>query len=561
MCVEARDACEVVQARRRRRRLCQAVSSTRCECSRKRGKCGKCRLAPPEADGYVCKSSAADALAALRDPNSKGTAPPYGAAPFQAAIDFAEELARFVRDEQQRAGDDSHEANTLRVAFYTNTKDVGGPCAEAGGGSGLCEFLSSIMERPRGLGRYLGALLGAGTPGAPPPAETWAGDGSFHEAVNSIGYKPFAEFVAGLCPGACNASGACNSTCDQVYLPEGVASAAGRDKMTLEQLAAAEAQGLQFWGMSGGGGGGAGFEIMCGDVETIVTGGGGGGGGGATSPEGATAVQAGGGGGGGAQVGASGTPMVGAGSGNHPPGTLDVNEKAASPAEWEAAVGSVREAIKDCIARGENVHLRGGGGAGWGFELFERHDVTDPSAQPKEAKPHALSLSYGFQFAMGRGALIQDEEKPSLTGTSFVSCPGSESCEGCVAPPRCSLPGNGGGDTGSGGLSNAVISTVFRCASTTAVDICRRAGYGPYSSYQQCNQPLERLFYVENLPNDPRWAFQKAAPPGPPPGKTQDGLPPVTAATLRAHRAEWCPQGSGGGLPDCPPLAACADAP
>ena len=154
------------------------------------------------------------------------------------------------------------------------------------------------MERPRGLGRYLGALMRAGTPGAPPPTENWSDDGSFQKAVDSIGYTSFAEFIGGLCPGACDASGACKSTCDQVYLPEGIASAAGRDKMTLEQLAAAEAAGLQFWGMSGGGGSGAGFEIMCGPDETIITGGGGGGGG-ATSPEEATAVQAGGGGGGG----------------------------------------------------------------------------------------------------------------------------------------------------------------------------------------------------------------------------------------------------------------------
>ena len=564
-CVEATNACEVIQARRGRRRLCRAVSSTQCECSRKRGKCGNCRLVPPEARGYVCKISTADALAALQDPpiHSKRTAPPYGATPFQAAIDFAEELAAFVRDEQQRAGDDSHEANTLRIAFYTNRKDTNRPCAEAGGGAGLCQLLSSIMERPRMLGQYLGALLGAGAPGVAPLAEAWTDDGSFRKAVNSIGYKPFAEFIAALCPGACDASGACNSTCDQVYLPEDIFSATGREStMTLEQLATAEAEGLQFWGMSGGGGSGAGFEIVCGQ-ETIVTGGGGGGGG-TTSPEGGTAVQAGGGGGGGAQVGAKGTPMVGAGSGNHPPGKLDVNEKAVSPAEWRTAVGSVREAINGCIARGENVHLRGGGAAGWGFEFFKPHNVTDPSTIPEEVKPHALSLSYGFQFAMGRGALIEDKEKPSLTGTSFVSCPGSKSCEGCVATPRGlsrgSLPGGSGGDAGRG-VPNATISTVFMCASRTAVDICRRAGYGAYASYQQCNQPLERLFYEEHLPDDPRWAFQKAAPPGPPPGPTRDGRPPVTDEALRALRAEWCPRGPGGGLPGCPLLAACAAAP
>ncbi len=308
-CVEKANDCEVVEARRRRRRRCLAVTSTQCECSRKRGKCGKCRLAPPAdaggADaGYLCKSSAADALAALQDPQiySRGTAPPYGAAPFQAAIDFAEELASFVQEEQQRAGDDSPEANTLRVAFYTNRKDLGGPCAEAGGGAGLCKLLGSIMERPRGLGRYLGGLLRAGSPGVPPPTEAWTDDGSFREAVKSIGYKSFAEFIGGLCPVACDTSEGCKSTCDQVYLPEGIASAAGRDKMTLEQLAAAEAKGLQFWGMSGGGGSGAGFEIMCGQDETIVTGGGGGGAG-ATSPEEATAIQAGGGGGGGPRSG------------------------------------------------------------------------------------------------------------------------------------------------------------------------------------------------------------------------------------------------------------------
>ena len=253
--------------------------------------------------------------------------------------------------------------------------------------------------------------------------------------------------------------------------------------------------------------------------------------------------------------------MVGAGSGNHPAGVLDVNEEAASPPEWTAAMGSVREAIKDCIVRGGNVHLRGGGAAGWGFELFERHDVTNPSASPSQVEPHALSLSYGFQFAMGRGALIQDAEKPSLTGNSFVSCPGSKSCKGCVAPPTDSLPGGGGGGGGGGGARKAAIATVFQCASATAVDICRRADYGAYASYQQCNQPLERQFFVEHLPPDPRWKFQKAPPPGPPARPTRDGKLPVTDAALRARRRDWCPRGPGGALPGCPPLAACAGAP
>ena len=149
-CVEAANECEVVEARRGRRRRCQAVVSTQCECSRKKRKCGKCRLAPPGADaGYVCKSSAAEALAALQDPQiySKGMAPSYGPAPFQAAIDFAEELASFVREEQQRAGDDSPETNTLRVAFYTKVKDEGGPCVEAGGGGSASCLIASWSAR------------------------------------------------------------------------------------------------------------------------------------------------------------------------------------------------------------------------------------------------------------------------------------------------------------------------------------------------------------------------------------------------------------------------------
>ena len=230
------------------------------------GKCTKAyekREDPFQDKGYDCDNAECAVYAKVK---SEQVSPLAGEIPFQAGYAFAHDVAEWA---YELLGE-TKESMPLRYAFYTNgdrTKDE--ECEQNGEVKSAlaCQFLKAKAELPERAGKFVLGLLKRNKTDIP-----WleiddlytdknGRSVSFNDSVLSLGYTPFADFIAPICGE--DPDGKQGSNCSNVYVPD----RPWGSYPTFDDFAK-NADKNGFWGSTSGGGSGASLTVSCVDGFT-----------------------------------------------------------------------------------------------------------------------------------------------------------------------------------------------------------------------------------------------------------------------------------------------------